>query len=196
MTAMIETLHTLHWRRDARVGDGARHAAEAGPGAAAGIDASVAGSWTPGAAAWMIPPVTPSAAGRFRAVTARLEEAAEGRNRQQATRVRLRRLVEDIDMTIAACEHAHLARAHQVTAELVSGSRQIWDEAREVFEELGDRDAQQLVERVSSARAIWVHELMDRLWAVQDAAFDLLVPWRRRLRDSEEEAPWHDGVPA
>jgi hypothetical protein len=199
MTAMIDTLRTSHPQHQGARAGGAR-VAEAAADTAPGIEACAAALWAPEGGPWGIPPMAPSAAGRFRAVTDRLREVVERRDRQLAARTRLRRLVEDVDMVIAACEHAHLARTHQVTGELVSMAREVWDEAGTVFGELGDRGAQQLVERVSSARAIWVHELMDRLWAVQDAAFDLLVPWRRRLRDSErdgeEEAPWSDGVRA
>lgn len=191
-------IDALGWRQEVPC-DGAAGDA-AGPEGAAANGAPAVALWAPDAAGWTLGPVTASAGGRFRAVTARLEEAIERRSRRLAARVRLRRLVEDIDMVIAACERAHLAGFHEVGGEVVAGAREVWDEAAEVFGELGDGDAQRLVERVSSARAIWVHELMDRLWAVQDAAFDLLVPWRRRLRDSErdgeEEAPWSDGVPA
>jgi hypothetical protein len=129
-------------------------------------------------------------------VTIRLDESIARRDQLRRPVQRLRRLVGDIDMMIAACEHAHLRRDHRVSDDLVARARSIWPEASAILAEMEDRDGQEVVDRVASASVLWVHDLMDSLWTVQDAIFDVLVPWRQRIRDEEEAAPWSDGVPA
>ena len=117
----------------------------------------------------------------------RTREERESQLREEASelepRRKLRRLVERLDLTIAACENAHLQRRLDVTEELATRAREVLVTARSLLPAAAEA-------RLPSGAAAWsvpvrIDQLMDRLWTVQAAAFDALLPWRRELGDDD-----------
>ena len=118
----------------------------------------------------------------------RTREERESQLREEASelepRRRLRRLVERLDFVIAACENAHLQRRLDVTEELATRAREVFVAARSLL----PADAAEA--DLPSGAAAWIvpgriDQLMDRLWTLQAAAFDALLPWRRELGDDD-----------
>jgi hypothetical protein len=117
-------------------------------------------------------------------------EERESQLREEASELepqrRLRRLVDRLDAAIAACENAHLQRRMEVTDELAAHAHQVYGLARSLLPPTAAVPA-----APASGGAAWpvptrIDHLMDRLWTLQAAAFDALLPWRREL--GEEDA--------
>jgi hypothetical protein len=125
-----------------------------------------------------------------------LDDMVELGRRRQASRQSLRSLVEQTDLVIAACERVHLAGAARVTEELSAQADALWTEARSVFAATAGWTTRQAVDRLASRRAVWIHQLMDALWSLQDETFNVLVPWRMQLDDNDEGERWSERIPA
>jgi hypothetical protein len=130
-----------------------------------------------------------------RAVTD-LDEMVELGHRRQVPRQRLRGLIDQTDMLIAACERAHLDGATAVTEELATGAEEVWVEARTVLAGTAGWAALRVVERIASRQVLWIHQLMDALWRLEEETFNVLVPWRAELADNDESDRWSERIPA
>ena len=119
----------------------------------------------------------------------RTREECESQLREEADERaparRLRRLVERLDLAIAACENAHLERRPEVTDELAADAREVLRMARSLLPTTVAPGAAPLAGGVCIVPGR-VDQLMDHLWTLQAAAFDALLPWRRELGDDEE----------
>jgi hypothetical protein len=124
------------------------------------------------------------------------EAMVERGRRRQASRQSLRCLVDQTDLVIAACERAHLAGTTAVTDELAARAEAVWTEARSIFAGTAGWSAQRAVDRLTERPAVWIHQLMDALWGLQDETFNALVPWRVQLGDNDESERWSERIPA
>lgn len=108
------------------------------------------------------------------------EEASELEPRR-----RLRRLVERLDFAIAACENAHLQRRLDVSDELATRAREAFVAARSLLPPAA-AEAELPADAAAWIVPARIDQLMDRLWTLQAAAFDALLPWRRELHDEDD----------
>jgi hypothetical protein len=97
------------------------------------------------------------------------------------TRRRLRGLVELVDEVIADCERAHLDRQVLVSEQLSVAAERVYAEALRLRSSAGI----DLLGVPPESGPERIHELMDRLWQVQEGAMDSLAPPRRTLLDGD-----------
>ncbi len=109
-------------------------------------------------------------------------------------RTRLRRLVDKIDVAIAACEETHLQGIKEVTPEIATRARDTFGFARRAVRLTGDTDATRRIDEFLARRQNKITEVMDVLWSVQETVFDLMLPWRTELPEDVESQGDTNGI--
>jgi hypothetical protein len=127
--------------------------------------------------------------------TAEVHDARQRHLRDQAHRTRLRRLVSKVDVLIEACEEAHLQGLKDIPAEIATATTATLRTARRVVATTGDQDALRVVEDMCARPRPKITDAMDALWTVQEAVFDVMLPWRSELPEDVElpgtpHGPW------
>ena len=105
---------------------------------------------------------------------------------EMVERTRLRRLVDKIDVAIAACEETHLQGIKEVTAEVTKRAGEVFTFARRAVRLSGDVEAMRQLDEYLARRQIKITEVMDVLWSIQETVFDLMLPWRLELPEDVE----------
>ena len=118
--------------------------------------------------------------------TAEVHDARQRHLRDQAKRTRLRRLVSKVDVLIEACEEAHLQGLKDIPPELATSTTATLRTARRVVATTGDEDALRVVEDMCARPRPKITDAMDALWTVQEAVFDVMLPWRSELPEDVE----------
>jgi hypothetical protein len=120
--------------------------------------------------------------------TAELHAARQRDLQDRDERLRLRRLVEEIDRLILTCEETHLQRVKQVTPTIAEAYTRELARAREEVGSLGEFEALRTLEGIARIQPRRIVHVMDAMWAVQEVLFDLMQPHRTRLPEDPEEA--------
>jgi hypothetical protein len=115
-----------------------------------------------------------------------VHEARRRHRRELAERTRLRRLVERVDTVIEACEEAHLQGFKEAPPDLAEAATKLLASARRCVRLTGDQAAIELLHEVTARPRVKITDTMDGLWTVQEAVFDLMMPWRTKLPDDVE----------
>lgn len=102
-------------------------------------------------------------------------------HRRSWGRDRWRSLVERIDAVIDECEREHLADATVPSTELEAWGLTVLGATVGAVAERGHPPVLSAVLEAAARRHATIVELMDALWAAQDAVFDVLMPSRRVL---------------
>ncbi len=113
---------------------------------------------------------------------------------EMVERTRLRRLVDRIDITIAACEETHLQGIKEVTPEIAERAHEVFAFARRAVRLTGDADTLSRIDDYLARRQIKITEVMDVLWSIQEAIFDLMLPWRTELPEDVESQGDTNGI--
>ena len=119
--------------------------------------------------------------------TTELHTARRRDRRDREERLRLRRLVEEIDHVIQTCEETHLQRVKQVTPAIAEMHTRVLARAREDVGALGEFEALRALEGIARIQPRRIVHVMDAMWAVQEVLFDLMQPHRTRLPEDTEE---------
>lgn len=119
--------------------------------------------------------------------TAELHAARQQDLHDRADRLRLRRLVAEIDRLIQTCEETHLQRIKQVTPTIAEMRAEVLDRARREVAATGDLAALRSVEGIAQIQPRRIVHVMDAMWAIQEVLFDLMQPHRARLPEDIEE---------
>lgn len=104
-----------------------------------------------------------------------------------AARSRLRNVVVRIDRAIVDCEETHLLGYKRVTPELQVGARAAINCAERAAAVSGDQHAICRVARNAARTPRKISDLMDQLWEIEDAVFDLMIPGRPHEYDHDED---------
>lgn len=120
--------------------------------------------------------------------TAELIAARQRDLRDREERLRLRRLVGEIDRVIQTCEETHLQRVKQITPAIAEMYTRALARAREDVGALGEFEALRTLEGIARIQPRRIVHIMDGMWAVQEVLFDLMQPHRTRLPEDAEEA--------
>jgi hypothetical protein len=119
--------------------------------------------------------------------TAELHAARRQDLRDREERLRLRRLVADIDRVIQTCEETHLQRIKQITPAIAEAHATVLARAREDVGGLGEFEALRALEGIARVQPRRIVHVMDAMWAVQEVLFDLMQPHRTRLPEDTED---------
>jgi len=118
--------------------------------------------------------------------TAEVHGARQRHLRERAHRTRLRRLVSRVDTVIEACEEAHLQGLKEIPPELADSTTATLRTARRIVATTGDEEALRVVEDMCARPRPKISDAMDALWTVQEAVFDVMLPWRSKLPEDVE----------
>jgi len=119
--------------------------------------------------------------------TAELIAARQRDLRDREERLRLRRLVGEIDRVIQTCEETHLQRVKQITPAIAEMYTRVLARAREDVGALGEFEALRALEGIARIQPRRIVHIMDSMWAAQEVLFDLMQPHRTRLPEDPEE---------
>jgi hypothetical protein len=119
--------------------------------------------------------------------TAELIAARRQDLRDREERLRLRRLVAEIDRVIQTCEETHLQRIKQITPAIAEAYEDVLAHAREDVGALGEFEALRALEGIARIQPRRIVHIMDAMWAVQEVLFDLMQPHRTRLPEDIED---------
>jgi hypothetical protein len=123
----------------------------------------------------------------YQETVAQVAGERERQERERRPLEQLRSLVGSVDYAVERCEETHLDGIKRMTPELRSTSSHVRSAARSGPSSHAMSAGLRALEKVLAHPSGRIVDLMDSLWRIQEAAFDLLVPYRNQLPEDVEE---------